>query len=138
MVSDDNLGTAFSIRCRDGKRYKIEFSKNHPVRLIRIPPGICQLDDIIYRGVAGSASDMASLRLLGNEHLQPGGVYYVGDFVVAAKAVYSGGAPVFGGRVRQSWALFSPRNNYASTTAELKQRFPGFSAVATEDRMPRQ
>jgi hypothetical protein len=43
---------------------------------------------VVYKG-AGSLRDMAGLRLLGNEHLQPGGVYYVGDFVVAGRTLSS-------------------------------------------------
>jgi hypothetical protein len=137
VASDDNISAAFSIRCRDGRRYKIEFSKDQPLKVIRLPPGVCQLDDVIYRGV-GSVRQMASMRLLGNEHLQPGGVYYVGDFVVTGGTVSSEWTPFVGTTVTQVWGPFSPRNNYARTTTALKRQFPLFARVPTEDRMPRQ
>jgi len=131
----------FSIRCRDGKRYKILFSRTNPLQMIRLRAGVCQLDDIVYKGLA-SHKTMASLRLLGNEHLQPGGVYYVGDFGATASTTSSGvGFDMSNGlhgKVHQTWNLFDPVDNYASTTAEMKQRFPNFASVATEDRVPRQ
>jgi hypothetical protein len=138
--SEDGMAAAFSIRCRDDKRYKIVFSKDEPLRMIRLPAGVCQLEDVVYKG-AGSMRDMASLRLIGNEHLEPGGVYYVGDFVVAGRTLSRetknyGFASVT--TTRQMWEPFNPRNNYATTTAAMKQAFPGFAAVATEDRMARQ
>src|SRR6187551_3143853 len=84
-------GTAFSIRCRDGKRYKIVFSKDKDdaLRMIRLPAGICQLEDVVAKAV-GSYRDMAPFRLLGNEHLEPGGVYYVGDFLASVSSSYMG------------------------------------------------
>lgn len=136
----EGMAAAFSIRCRDGKRYKIVFSKDEPLKMIRLPAGVCQLEDVVYKG-AGSLREMAGLRLLGNEHLQPGGVYYVGDFVVSGRTLSSdtnfyGFATVT--TTRQVWELFTPRNNYATTTAAMKQVYPSFATVATEDRMPRQ
>ena len=76
-------------------------------------------------------------RLLGNEHLQPGGVYYVGDFVVAGRTV-SREFNLIEMTIHQRWELFNPRNKYATTTATMKQAFPAFAGVATEDRMARQ
>jgi hypothetical protein len=133
---------AFAIRCRDGKRYTIGFSKDDPLRMIRVRAGACQLDDVIYKGER-SKRDMATFRLLGNEHLQPGGVYYVGDFEVNAGTRKQDPTFItssFGmyRKVSQTWQLFDPRNNYAATTAEMKHYFPNFASVATEDRMPRQ
>ena len=140
MRSEESMAAAFSIRCRDGKRYKIVFSKDEPLKMIRLPAGVCQLEDIVYKG-AGSHRDMASLRLIGNEHLEPGGVYYVGDFVVSGSTL-SRETKNYGiysvTTTRQMWEPFNPRNNYAATTATMKQAFPSFAGVATEDRMARQ
>ena len=87
LDTEDKQAMAFSIRCRDGKRYKIVFSKqeDEALRMIRLPAGVCQLDDVVGKGVA-SHREMAAFRLLNNEHLQPGGVYYVGDFAAAGSS----------------------------------------------------
>jgi len=140
MQSDDNLTAAFSIRCRDGRRYKIEFSKDDVVTVIQLTPGVCQLEDVVYRS-QGARREMASLRLLGNEHLEPGGVYYVGDFTVTGTIVDRTIEPNLGGftmKTLTAWGPFAARNNYATTTNELRRRFPSFALVATEDRIPRQ
>jgi hypothetical protein len=144
LDSEDHTGMAFSIRCRDGKRYKIVFSKNddESLRMIRLPAGVCQLDEVVAKGAA-SHRDMAPFRLLNNEHLQPGGVYYVGDFVATASSKYMG--LTFDARTlalyrtwHDRWGLDLPRNNYLTTTADMKRAFPKFSAVTTVDRMARQ
>ncbi len=142
LRTENNQAMAFSIRCRDGKRYKIVFSRDEPLRMIRLPAGVCQLDEVVYKGLA-SQREMAAFRLLGNEHLQPGGVYYVGDFVATGNTTRSGvkfdaSELAFYRVYRQVWELLNPRNNYATTTAAMKQAFPSFASAATEDRMPRQ
>jgi len=142
LGTEDNTGMAFSIRCRDGKRYKIVFSKEEAeaLRMIRLPAGTCQLDDVVKKGV-GSYRDMAPLRLLNNEHLQPGGVYYVGDFAAAGSSTLVD-TKLYGlatiRTYREQWGLNPPRNRYAETTADMKRAFPNFAAAATEDRMARQ
>ena len=133
---------AFSIRCRDGKRYKIVFSKqeDEALRMIRLPAGVCQLDDVVGKGV-GSHREMAAFRLLNNEHLQPGGVYYVGDFAAAGSSrlldttIYPF---VIVRKYREQWGIDPPRNRYLETTADMKRACPKFASVQTADRMARQ
>jgi hypothetical protein len=141
---DAGGGTAFSIRCRDGKRYKIVFSKDKDdaLRMIRLPAGTCQLEDVIAKAV-GAHREMAPFRLLNNEHLDPGGVYYVGDFLATVSSSYMG--PRFDARTlslynmyRERWGLDLPHNNYAATTAAMKRAYPSFASVTTADRMARQ
>ena len=142
LESDGGQAMAFSIRCRDGKRYKIVFSeKDESLKMIRLPAGVCQLDDIVVKGKA-SRREMTTFRLLGNEHLQRGGVYYVGDFDANGTSTASGLKVDFlhglHRQYLQTWHLFRPSDNYAGTTVLMKRAFPKFASVATEDRMPRQ
>ena len=142
LQTDAGQDLTFVIRCRDGERYKIPFSRDRPLMMIRLPAGLCQIEDVTYEGQR-SVDDMASFRLLGNEHLEPGGVYYVGDFIATGKttkSAYEFEPKVLGfaREVRQSWKLFQPSNNYLATTADLRRAFPSFAKVGTEDRMPRQ
>jgi hypothetical protein len=85
---------------------------------------------------------MAPFRLLNNEHLEPGGVYYVGDFSATVSSSYMGRSfeprTLLHRMYRERWGLDLPRNNYAATTAEMKRAYPSFASVATADRMPRQ
>jgi hypothetical protein len=133
---------AFSIRCRDGTRYKIIFSKNEDeaIRMIQLPAGVCQLDDVVFKGRMAHR-DMSSFRLLNNEHLQPGGVYYVGDFAAAgsSKVLDVQMYPyVTITKFREQWGIDPPQNRYVETTAEMKRTFPNFASVPTTDRMARQ
>ena len=40
LDTDSAQAMAFSIRCRDGKRYKIVFSGDDAPKMIRLPPGV--------------------------------------------------------------------------------------------------
>jgi len=117
----------YQLSCHDGNKYKIQFSMSSSVRVIKIAPSICQVDYVVFGN--DTQNEMVGFRLLGNEVLDPGGVYYVGDF--AADSTWNW----LEGIVR--WIVKGRRNEYAKTTAELKRAFPGFASVATEDRVPR-
>ena len=141
LDTEDNQAMAFSIRCRDGKRYKIVFSKqeDEALRMIRLPAGVCQLDDVVGKGVV-SHREMAAFRLLNNEHLQPGGVYYVGDFAAAGSSKFVDTIYPFVTvrKFREQWGIDPPHNRYLETTADMKRAFPRFASVQTSDRMARQ
>ncbi len=121
---------AFAIRCRDGTIYMIEFSRGDEVQMIEVAPSICQLDQIIY-GDAGQR--MVPFRMLRNEVLDAGGVYYVGDFT--ASGSYSVAHRIFYKEIRETWRMGETRDNYAQTTTAMRLTFPSFASVATEDRV---
>ena len=121
----------FAIRCREGKSYDIEFSARPDVQMIQLAPSTCQLDRIVYG--ENQLRLMSPFRLLRNEILDPGGVYYVGDF--AASGTFSATPVFFYTKVRQSWRMSAIRDNYAEATASLKRVFPAFASVQTENRM---
>lgn len=76
---------------------------------------------------------MSPLRLLRNEILDPGGVYYVGDF--AASGTFHATPIFFYMKIHQSWRMSSITDNYLETTASMKRGFPAFASVQTENRM---
>jgi hypothetical protein len=141
----------FELRCRDGRIYNLAFREEKPFQIIELTPGLCQLEDIVFAGSDGSSGmpppntglaglaifaavegdtrprQMSSFRLLRNEELEPGGVYYVGDFAARARDNLS--AP----HRRNIWTL-TIRDNYAKTTDEMSRAFPHFAKVRTEDR----
>ena len=122
---------SFEIRCRGGVTYEITFSPRDEVQMIAVPPSTCQLDQILYGGVV---QKMASFRLLRNEILDPGGVYYVGDFSMSGTYKLTVWTPWYTEH-RSTWRTEGIHDNYQATTQAMKQRFPQFAAVATENRV---
>src|SRR5215471_3093869 len=117
----------YQLNCHDGSKYKIQFSKSSAARVFKIAPSVCQVDYIVFGNE--TQNEMVGFRLLRNEVLDAGGVYYVGDF--AADSTWNWMEGIV------TWIVKGRRNEYAKTTAALKRAFPGFASVATEDRMPR-
>jgi hypothetical protein len=117
----------YQLRCRDGNSYKIQFSQSSAVKVFRIAPSICQVDYVVFGNE--TQNEMVGFRLLRNEVLDPGGVYYVGDFTADSTWKWIEGIV--------TWIIKGRRNEYAKTTEQLKKTFPAFSSVATEDRVPR-
>jgi hypothetical protein len=121
---------AFAIRCYDGAVYKIHFQERDEVQMIELAPSTCQLDEIVY---GASGQRMAAFRMLRNEILDAGGVYYVGDYRASGTSTY-----VFMGlynEIRSTWRMGHARDDYARTTAQMRQAFPQFASAATQDRV---
>jgi hypothetical protein len=146
----------FEIRCRDGHMYEVVFHPTQTLQVIALRPSICQIEDVVndengpegsgagvafvagglagalvYTAIKGDqteARQMSSFRLLQNEELEPGGVYYVGDFL--AKAVEDNEEQ------RNVWTL-QASDNYEATTEAIKRKYPGFASAETENRISR-
>ena len=105
--------------------------------MIRVAPSKCQLEYVLYTDSDGvvRVRDMATFRLLRNEFLDPGGVYYVGDFIAGARTTST--FKFFYTEVRSGWAFGKVQGRYEKTTEEMKRAFPGLAVVPTEDRMTR-
>jgi hypothetical protein len=146
----------FEIRCRDGKTYEIRFTRDHSVQVIALRPAICQIEDIVSddggshghvavgaaaAGIAGAVivyaiegdqtpRQMSGFRLLENEELRPGGVYYVGDFTLTAKDNRNANDRHY------DWT-YKIRDDYVTTTKEMKRTYARFAPDTTEDRTSR-
>ena len=125
------LSVTFEIRCRDGAIYKVDFIARDQVQLLELVPSVCQLDKIEYGSSANA--QLVPFRMLRNEILDPGGVYYVGDYSVsgASRVDYR----FFYNEIHQSWRMKHARDDYARSTAEMRRLFPAFDGAATEDRV---
>jgi hypothetical protein len=134
QLSNHSIG--FEVHCRDGKKYTIGFSTDQPLQVIQVAPSKCQLEEILYTsGGEVAFRGMPSFRLLRNEFLDPGGIYYVGDFVAASRS--ESRFKFFYTEFRTGWAFGKVEGRYERTTAEMKRAFPGLAAAPTEDRMTR-
>ncbi len=135
LALDGHQSMGFSVRCRDGNRYVLRFSAQSPLQVIRVAPSVCQIDEIIYTAASGTTlgRKLPPFRLLENESLAAGGVYYVGDFFArgTSKSTYNG----LRGEINWDWRLTGTTDNYDTTTDQLKRRFPSFASAATENRM---
>ena len=127
------LSQTFAVRCHDGQFYKIDFVARDQVQMIELPPSTCQLERVEYGSEA--MSRMAWFRLLRNEILDPGGVYYVGDYFVTGKS--STDFRFFYNETHQSWRMNPGRDEYAKTTADMRRQFPVFASAITQDRVDR-
>lgn len=127
------LSQTFAIRCHDGEFYKLDFVKRDQVQIIELPPSTCQLERIEYGSEA--MSRMATFRLLRNEILDPGGVYYVGDYFVTGTSHTD--YRFFYNETRQTWRMNPGRDDYAKTTADMRREFPAFAGAVTQDRFDR-
>ena len=134
MKGDRGESMYFEIRCRDGQSYAIRFSRKTAVQMIEVAPAMCQIESFVFESPilseVGPKRESASFRLLSNELVEPGGVYYVGDFIVNLTSDTL--IPFF--EWKQRWKFGASRNDYQGASAELRQIFPSFSAVPTEDR----
>lgn len=134
LVGHNSMG--FLVKCRDGKTYTIGFFVRTPLQFIKLTPAKCQVDEIVYTNASGDVVGraMPPIRLLRNENLGRGGVYYVGDFF--AKSFSKSVGTFLSPETETTWEIVSIRNNYAETTEELRRAFTNFASVPTEDRMP--
>ena len=132
----------FAIRCRDDKVYTIGFSRDNRVQIIELEPSLCQIDAIVYADSGGRVFGrrMPGFRLLRNEIVTAGGVYYLGDFSAVAtegtpdtKIVWTGTSTT----TPMTWELTEMKDNYAETTEEMKANFTNLASARTEDRMSR-
>jgi hypothetical protein len=143
----------FTIRCRDGETYNLRFLHWKGVQLLPLPASVCQIEDVIADSGSGSANAMAigfvvggivgaavgsmagssnatmsNFRLLKNEFLDGGGVYYVGDFTMTAKD------NLHIDDRHNDWTMRLV-DNYANATTELKRRYTNFASTHTENRV---
>jgi hypothetical protein len=140
--SHSDLVMGFMIRCRDEKKYTFRFDHDDRVQVLELAPSACQIDDLVFTESSGRVlwRSMAEFRLLKNEFLSPGGVYYVGDFAAQTTDVSTMTRQIFSTTTtrRMAWRVTSMKDNYSQTTSELKKTHPNLRSVSTEDRMPRQ
>ena len=131
LLGLDGYGSiGFLFKCEDGSSYTVRFRLENDVQLLRVKPSMCSLEQTIFTNVDGqirgrrpsAAGGMKGLKL------QAGTTYYLGDF--------HGSLQVTGGTtIHQEWRVDSASDQYGSTTAALKARYPTFSAFPTQDVM---
>ncbi len=99
--------------------------------MIMLAPSTCQLDQVVY---GRDAHQMARFRLIRNEILGPGGVYYVGDFRMSSTSEITD-RNFFYTTWTSTWHTDNMRDNYEATTTAMKAQFPQFASVHTENRV---
>ena len=128
---DGHQTMGFSLECTNGDKYILRFSKDDPLQVIKIVPSTCSLVEIVYTNAEGAIATRkpAPTGVLQNAAFESGKAYYLGDFF--AEATQS----VAGNVINSRWRMTSMKDDYATTTQEMKTTFPNLSAVPTENRM---
>jgi hypothetical protein len=123
-----------ALRCADGEIYRIRFSTERAVQVIKIKPARCALVQIVYTDADGTVRGYRRppLAWVHGEDFAPGRAYYLGDFMAAAtfksdwKVVYT--------ELHWDWAMNPVDDGYESSTAEMKTTFTKLAALSTDDR----
>lgn len=124
------IGLVF--KCLDGASYTVRFRLEREVQLLRVKPATCSLQETIYTDADGAIKGHkpSPNGVMKGLTFKPGVAYYLGDYHGTMKATVS-----YPG-VAMEWRIDSVRNRFATTTDDLKQRYPAFANVPSEDVMP--
>jgi hypothetical protein len=123
-----------SVRCDDGELYRIRFSIERAVQVLKIRPSRCALVQLIYTDADGTIRGYRRppRAWIHVEDYAPGRAYYLGDFMATAtfrsdwKVVYT--------ELHWDYAMNPIDDGYQPSTTEMKQTFISLAGLPTEDR----
>jgi hypothetical protein len=122
-------GLVLVIKCAAGSEHLIDFSEDQPLKMIKLTPSACALDEFALTDAFGMPMRKLPISDIPRKiDLAAGKAYYVGDF--RAQITSDKWNPLFVRSYLQQWGT----DNYASTTRELKDAYPNFSSISTENR----
>jgi len=122
-------GLVLVVKCGAGDEHLIDFSADQPLKLIKVTPSACALDEFALTDAFGLPLRKFPITDIPRRFdVVAGRAYYVGDFM--ARITSDKWNPIF---VR-SYLRQGAANNYESTTRELKSDYPNFSSISTENR----
>ena len=124
------IGLVF--KCLDGASYTVRFRLEGDVQLLRVKPSTCSLQETIYTDADGAIKGHKPSpgNVMKSMTLQAGTAYYLGDYHGTMRATVSYPS------VNMEWHIDSVRDRFATTTDDLKQRYPAFTNVPSQDMMP--
>jgi len=131
LAMDRHQSMGFVVKCADEQSYTIRFDKKEPLQVIKIGPASCGVSEVVYTDADGRVRSRkpAPAALQRPVAFEAGKAYYLGDFKAEASNWTSGTT------IHTEWRVTSVRNDYRTTTEQMKSDFPNLSGVATENRM---
>jgi len=122
----------FSISCKDNQNYIIRFSIEDPLQVIKVNPSTCTFDEIVYTNADGiiRSRKQPPKDSMKNKRIEPNKAYYFGDY--KASITFSSSGTYYATR----WRMNSIRNNFKSTTKEMKHQYPKLKHIETENILP--
>jgi len=132
---EERMRAAFIVKCQDGNEYKIPFSSNYPIQMIKISSSTCSLHGLVY--VIGNLEKHQkdlSKDLVQNIQFKPGKAYYIGDFVLGTEVSYSRSYQYYTkySITTYDWKLKRAIDDYDRTTHMVRRIFPNFVGFPTE------
>lgn len=122
-------GLVLVIKCDSGSEHLIDFSEDQPLKMVKVAPSTCALDELALTDAFGLPLDKFPISDIPRKFdVVAGKAYYIGDFW--AQITSDKWNPLF---VR-SYLRQGAANNYESTTRELKRTYSNFSSTSTENR----
>jgi hypothetical protein len=124
------IGLVF--KCQDGATYTVRFRREDDLQLLRVKPSTCSLQETIYTNADGNIKGHKPSPggVMKGLVFKPGVAYYLGDYhgTMRTTIAYPG--------INMEWHIDSVRDRFATTTDALKERYPAFASVPSEDVMP--
>lgn len=134
LAMDGYPTMGLTLRCAEGELYRIRFSIERAVQVLKIKPSRCALVQLIYTDADGTIRGFrrAPRAWMHVEDFAPGRAYYLGDFMATArfrsdwKVVYT--------ELHWDYEMNPIDDGYEASTAEMKQTFTSLAALPTYDR----
>jgi len=122
----------FSISCNDNQNYIIRFSIEDPLQVIKVNPSTCSFNEIVYTNADGiiRSRKPPPKGSMQNMRIKPNTAYYFGDYKASITFSYSGTYST------TRWRMNSIKNNFKSTTKDMKYEFPKLKQVDTVNILP--
>jgi hypothetical protein len=121
-------GLVLVLRCDDGKKHLFKFSEVDPLKLLKVTPSVCLIDEFVFLDFLGAPRNTVPFSdAVRKVELSAGKAYYIGDFAFVIMNEWN---PIFARMYFKSIAS----DNYESTTRMLRDTYPNFSSIPTENR----
>lgn len=128
---DGHRSMGLLLQCDNGSSYTMRFYNANPVHVIKIKPGTCNVNEVVFSDADGVIKSKKPLpkTALQNMRFQAGTAYYIGDFFAYINVMHEYGSRF----IRTDWKIQEVRSDYRKTTSEMQLNYPGISNLMTED-----
>ena len=128
-----NQTVGLVIGCNDGTNYRLFFSRERIVRVLKIRPAKCAVREIQYVDDMGiiRGSKLPPPTWVHLNDFAPGHAYYLGDFFAVASRER---VQVYPARFLLTWDMDPIDDHYAETTAEMREHFVALAALPFHDQ----
>jgi hypothetical protein len=126
------------IRERPDRRYRLRFSRDEPLQVIRIGSGMCAMNDIFFTDANGMVQGHKVLpaELRSPRRFEAGHAYYLGDYTGRSTYTEYPKSKWAGSSSLLTWKLTRASHHFEDATRSLQIAYPGLATLSIEDRTP--